>query len=328
MSQDGIITLLGAGEVEITVTYPETTNYKASEAKVSLSVIKDDLEASDFEVTNNEQSYIPNEAKTVTVTPKVDGVTVDDITIKYYQDETEVKSPVEAGIYTVKISVTETAKYNATKEELTVGTLTIGKIAQVTPSIELTKNSVKMTEEAPSIQLNNNADIKEEGKITYTSNNEAVAKVDSNTGTITLVGKGSVEITVTYGETKNYTASQATVTLEVTLDELDENDFEIEEGTNHYSYDPTVERQATVNSKVTGIGEITVKYEKLDEQGNKTGIITNTAKNAGVYNIVIDITEGTSYTAKENLTVGTLTIDKIDQAIPDCYIIVISDCFN
>ena len=54
-----------------------------------------------------------------------------------------------------------------------------------------------------------------DGAITYASDNEAVAKVDANTGIVTIVGEGSTKITATIAETDEYAAGTASYTLTV-----------------------------------------------------------------------------------------------------------------
>lgn len=54
-----------------------------------------------------------------------------------------------------------------------------------------------------------------DGAITYSSEDEAVATVDSQTGAVTLVGAGETVITATAAETETYSAGSASYTLKV-----------------------------------------------------------------------------------------------------------------
>ncbi|MCI8384803.1 MAG: hypothetical protein HFJ33_08160, partial [Clostridia bacterium] len=132
IAEDGTITLLEVGEVEITVTYPETDNYNSSFAKVTLNVTRDELDATDFDVTDNTKNY--NEtAQGATVSAKddiKDGI--GNITVKYYQNGIET-TPIDAGEYDVVIDVEAGTKYGEIKG-LTVGSLTINKIAYDLPA--------------------------------------------------------------------------------------------------------------------------------------------------------------------------------------------------
>ena len=85
-------------------------------ASVSYEIKKATPQASDFLFSGpNDPTYDGN-PKTATVTStKIDA---DHIKVKYYQGETVVERPTEAGTYTVKIDVTESGNYTA-KADLT-----------------------------------------------------------------------------------------------------------------------------------------------------------------------------------------------------------------
>ena len=86
-------------------------------ASVSYEIKKATPQASDFLFSGpNDPTYDGN-PKTATVTStKIDA---DHIKVKYYQGETVVERPTEAGTYTVKIDVTESTNYKAAEAELT-----------------------------------------------------------------------------------------------------------------------------------------------------------------------------------------------------------------
>ena len=83
-------------------------------ASVSYEIKKATPQASDFLFSGpNDPTYDGN-PKTATVTStKIDA---DHIKVKYYQGETVVERPTEAGTYTVKIDVTESTNYKATTD--------------------------------------------------------------------------------------------------------------------------------------------------------------------------------------------------------------------
>ena len=83
-------------------------------ASVTYEINKATPQASDFLFSGpNDPTYDGN-PKTATVTStKIDA---DHIKVKYYQGETVVERPTEAGTYTVKIDVTESTNYKATTD--------------------------------------------------------------------------------------------------------------------------------------------------------------------------------------------------------------------
>ena len=83
-------------------------------ASVTYEINKATPQASDFLFSGpNDRTYDGN-PKTATVTStKIDA---DHIKVKYYQGETVVERPTEAGTYTVKIDVTESTNYKATTD--------------------------------------------------------------------------------------------------------------------------------------------------------------------------------------------------------------------
>ena len=172
------------------------------------------------------------------------------------------------------------------------------------PAVSLDKQQVKMTGAAPVLTLTNAP--MEEGQISYTSSDENVATINAE-GKITLVGAGEVTFTVTYGETLNYTAKSASVTLTVERDTLLAENFELTN--NEVTYDGTG-KVVTVTSKVDGIGEVTVKYYQNDVE------VENTPTNAGSYEVRIEVEQGVKYEAA-TLSLGTLTIAKKDPSKAD-----------
>ena len=70
------------------------------------------------------------------------------------------------------------------------------------------------------------------------------------------------------------------------------------------TYDGTP-KTATVTSTKNGMGAVTVKYYQGDKPVEKP-------TNAGKYIVKISVKEGTNYNAADDLTVGTLVINKID----------------
>lgn len=139
--------------------------------------------------------------------------------------------------------------------------------------------------------------------ITYSSHNTSVAKVDKNTGVVTIVGAGTAIIKAikknTDPESPNY---RAYYNLTVTKRTAVAGDFDFTRPAD-LTYDGNPKTaQVALDSKYTGCGDITVKY--YDESGNQIEAV-----NAGTYKVKIDIAEGENFASVKDLYVGTFTVD-------------------
>jgi len=195
---------------------------------------------------------------------------------------------------------------------MVIGRYTITKKAQEIPNVTIDKDTVKMTEKAPKITLENAP--AEEGEVTYTSSNTSVITI-SEAGEITLVGAGTTEIKVTYGETENYSSTTSEgKTITVVRDNLEETDFTFTPNTTIYNgQQQGVE--VTENEGIDKIGNITVSYNKVVSEEEKTPV-EGTPVNAGTYEVVVNVTEGINYNEVRNMVIGRYTITKINPVLP------------
>ena len=118
-------TSLGAAPADAG-TYTASITLGDATASVEYTIQRADPKASDFTFAAPSPLTYDGNAKTATVEPNTGINGMGAVTVKYYQDETEVP-PINAGKYNVKISVEEGTNYNAAAD-LTVGTLVINKI--------------------------------------------------------------------------------------------------------------------------------------------------------------------------------------------------------
>jgi hypothetical protein len=132
-----------------------------------------------------------------------------------YQAGSEAAStdvPVNAGTYTVIASVAEGSNY--AHGEFNLGTYTIAKadrVLTVTPAaLTLTPNALTGT-----IQATASPDADKSANVTYAlSGDTAAVTYQSETGSITAVGNGTVTVVVSVAETDNYNAAaDQTVTV-------------------------------------------------------------------------------------------------------------------
>ena len=163
IDENGVITLVGAGKTQITVTFGETNAYSESSKTIELTVSKDTLKQEYFELGNliaedyvydgtpksiNKENDIIRKISTTTnkVIVSKEDVPDDKITVHYYQNGTEITSPTNAGKYDVYITVEATTKYDAITDanklligemEITKRVVTVGLVTGATKTIYL-----------------------------------------------------------------------------------------------------------------------------------------------------------------------------------------------
>ncbi len=118
--------------------------------------------------------------------------------------------PTDAGEYTVRATVAETDDY---VDGTATADFTIAKAAATisyeTASVSKTYGDADFTND-----LTNTGN----GTVTYTSNNESVATVNSETGLIHIVGSGEATITATVADGTNYTYATKTAQYSLTVE--------------------------------------------------------------------------------------------------------------
>ena len=239
--------------------------------------------------------------------------------------------------------------YTTVETELNVNVM-VAKKEQMKPVITLEKNAnvtnttlkgsngvyrIEVTEDVPTIRLNTPYADTKATPITYSSSNPNVVTV-ANDGTLTFGAVGSVEITVTFGETPNYSANSSVLYLTLDLaGTLSPNFFTITTDAEPVNpQDQTVVKYAKREITVTvtpdstkGIGRVTQVYyinakdAELDDAGNitnKEAMTTDRPTNAGTYYIAVDLEAGSVYTAQERFVISdTLVISKIAPSLTD-----------
>lgn len=77
------------------------------------------------------------------------------------------------------------------------------------------------------------------------------------------------------------------------------------------------------DENINGLGVITVKYQRIDENGNEIGeAVANPPVNAGSYKVIASIAEGINYSAKD-IELGITVIDKVmpEYDVPETQVI-------
>ncbi len=331
IDKNGNITILKAGSAQITVTFGATDNYsETSSDPITVTVTKADFETGEngdftYDYTLEDKMYT-GQAQGISVTDK-DGKTQDakygEITVSYKKDGKPFEGiPTEVGTYEVTVNVTGGTHYNEFSEVL--GTYQITKKPQDKPQVTVTPIEVKITENAPQISVTNAP--KESGNITYTSSNENVLTIATD-GKVTLVGAGEATITVTFGQTANYSEmSSDPIKVTVLKDTLTKEHlaYDIPE-TKPYEENPTGIEVALKEELVekygeNAIGNIKVIYEKLIDG---TDIVSETLvgdavpTDKGTYRVSVTVAEGTHYYALSSTVLGKYTITAEAQPTPE-----------
>ena len=197
--------------------------------------------------------------------------------------------PTDAGEYTVRATVAETDDY---VDGTATADFTIAKAAATisyeTASVSKTYGDADFTN-----TLTNTGD----GTVTYTSNNESVATVNSETGLIHIVGSGEATITATVADGTNYTYATKTAQYAIgvntaAMSVTATNYTGTYDGDSHTITVTVTEPEGTTVKYGTTAGEYT-----LDEAPAYT--------DAGEYTIYYQVTKA-NYTTVENSAVVSI----------------------
>ncbi len=206
-SATGEVTIIGAGTATVTATTEGDESHNGGSASYTINVAKAEATLS-FAKNSIEATYggeVPANALTNEA-----GLTVtyesSDETIATVDNEGKV-TIVKAG----EVTITATGAANDNYNEATARyTLTIAK-AEATMSFAPNAFTIVEGQEFTAPTLTNEAGL----AVTYSSSNEAVATVDTNSGEVTIVGVGSTTITATGAENDNYKGATATYTITI-----------------------------------------------------------------------------------------------------------------
>ncbi len=205
VSSTGIVTGIAPGQATITVTASGNQNYNAGKAVLTIAVISPTQEANDISncsVTLERNTFVYDGS------PKKPSVTVKDgsQTLQIGTDYTLTYSDnTNAG--TAFVVITGCGKY---KNDVRAYFL----IEQAEPKLQFESDTVEKTTESTSFL--NPLSCNSPGAIRYSSDTVTVAKVDPQTGVVTIVGKGSAVITASASETQNYKTAVKSYTVLVT----------------------------------------------------------------------------------------------------------------
>ncbi len=214
VSSDGTVTVKKQGTTTITIKAAETDNVKSATKTIKLTVSYPQQTVTG-KYTLYKKTMQSNPFNLVGIKTNGNGK------ITYKSSDESVVKVSSSGKATVvgpgTAIITATAAATSTWGEGSFEMKVIVSKGEQTVTTSYTR--YKRTDLAAMFNLNvkTNGD----GKITYTSSDESVAKIDEN-GRVTVVGPGVVEFTVKAAETNAYTAGEKIVTLTVSGFESDE----------------------------------------------------------------------------------------------------------
>ena len=191
-----------------TYTAEITVGDNKATASVTYKIEKATPKASDFTFAAPTYLTYDGNPKTATVTStKIDA---DHIAVKYYQGETAVAGPTEAGTYTVKINVAESGNYNVatglTSDNWKFTIQTNNTAPDVTLSGEMVYKREKI-EPTATVKIGNATLVKDQDyTVTYGTNFDA----GMNTGVVYIEAKGNYG----FGKvTKNFNIAKRPITV-------------------------------------------------------------------------------------------------------------------
>ena len=204
-SESGLVHIVGSGNANITATVADGKNYTYA-TKTAQYAIGVNATAMSVTAANYSGTY-DGEAHTITVTvTEPEGTTVKFGTVAGEYTLDEAPAYTDAGEYTVFYQVT---KENYTTVE---GSATVS-IAKAAATISYETASVSKT--FGDEDFTNTLTMTGDGSVTYASDNESVATVNSESGLVHIVGSGNANITATVADGKNYTYATKTASYAI-----------------------------------------------------------------------------------------------------------------
>ena len=268
-STSGLVTIKGTGTTTITATTAAGTNYKAGSAVYTLKVVDGRIDITSCTVTLSTARYTYNgKARKPVVTVSNGSTTLTngtDYTVSY-------KNNTNAG--TATAIVAGKGNYTGTVSK----TFTIRKAA---PKLAFASEYVSknLDDDAFINELSKTTD----GIVTFESDDEKVARVDSSGGIVTIKGAGKATIRAIASEGKNYKAGTAEYVLEVKDDRIDIADGEAATKYPFYEYNGSSKQPAMI-LKVGSVTLVKGRDYTLAYKNNKeVGTATITATGIGKY---------------------------------------------
>ena len=287
VDQNGKVTALKAGTATITVTTKDGGKKATCAITVKLKVIPVTgvtLDASAMEVDEGFSFMLTATVNPDNATDKSVTWSSSDAAVATVSQTGEVTG-VKKGTATITVTTNDGGK---------TATCTVTVIARVA-SVSLDKDALELAEgESSTLTATIAPDNANEKSVTWSSSDEAVAKVDQ-TGKVTAVKKGTATITVTTTDGGKTASCTVTVIAKVASVSLDKNEMELTEGESatltatvlpenandkSVTWSSSDEAVATVDQtgKVTAVKKGTATITVTTNDGGKTATCAVTVK--------------------------------------------------
>ena len=205
-STTGEVTIKGVGTATITATAKAEGNYAEGTASYTLTVNAKGAQNISFGVDKVEKTY-GDQPFSLTVTGAAGKVT-------YTSGDPSIATVDENGKVTIHKAgtVTITASAAATAEQAAGSASCVVEIRKASQNLTFAQSAITKIEGAAAFTQTVSGAVTD---VTYTSDNTAVAEVDSTTGEVTIKGVGTATITATAAETDNYLSAETSYVLTV-----------------------------------------------------------------------------------------------------------------
>ena len=207
----GALTIVGAGDCEVTVTAAVTADYEVATAMFTVAVAKGAQPLTGFRYSAASVTF-GDTAPTVTVPSGAQGAlsySATPATVCTVGRSSGALTIVGAGDCEVTVTAAVTADYEVATAMFTV---TVAKGAQPLTGFRYSAASVTFGDTAPAVTMPSGA----QGALSYSATAPAVCTVDPGSGALTIVGVGDCEVTVT-AAVERPTTNQATAMYTVTV---------------------------------------------------------------------------------------------------------------
>ena len=206
----GALTIVGAGDCEVTVTAAVTADYEVATAMFTVAVAKGAQPLTGFRYSAASVTF-GDTAPTVTVPSGAQGAlsySATPLAVCTVGPGSGALTIVGAGDCEVTVTAAVTADYEVATAMFTV---TVAKGAQPLTGFRYSAASVTFGDTAPAVTMPSGA----QGALSYSATAPAVCTVDPGSGALTIVGVGDCEVTVTAAVTADYEVATAMFTVTV-----------------------------------------------------------------------------------------------------------------
>ena len=206
----GALTIVGAGDCEVTVTAAVTPDYEVATAMTAVTVAQGAQTLSGFQYSSNTVTF-GDTAPAVTMPSGAQGA----LSYSALPPAVCTVDPVSGALTIVgagDCEVTVTAAVTPDYEVATAMTaVTVAQGAQTLSGFQYSSNTVTFGDTAPAVTMPSGA----QGALSYSALPLAVCTVDPVSGALTIVGAGDCEVTVTAAVTPDYEVATAMTAVTV-----------------------------------------------------------------------------------------------------------------